>query len=284
MPLDASTRLYGVFGNPVRHSLSPLIHNEAFRRAGLNAAYLAFEIEPHSLPLAFEAARALGLGGFNLTLPFKEEAAGLVDEIPEDVDRALGAVNTVVQRDGQLYGYNTDVPGLLTALAEELSFDPRAKKVVVAGAGGAARSAAFALARAGARRIWIHNRTRERAEGLAEYLGGYFPDTEIETLDGPAGLDGETPDLIVNATSCGLNPTDGLPFDAGLVAVSRAAYDLVYAPRPTPLLAEADRLGLPCAGGLGMLAAQAAAAFELWTGRGEGVRQQMLETLKQCRS
>ncbi len=277
---DASTQLYGVLGNPVRHSLSPLIHNAAFRKTGLNASYMAFQVEEGTLPLAFEAIRALGLRGVNVTIPFKEEAESLVDEIPEDLDRAIGAINTVVNRDGILYGHNTDVRGFLTAAAEELGFHPSGKTVLVLGAGGAARAVAFAVASAGAARVLILNRTRERGEGLMDYAAGFFPETEFDSPYTPLAAAAEKPHLIVNATSLGLRETDEPSFDANLLTPATSVFDLIYNPAETPLLREAKKRGLKAANGLGMLAAQAAAAFELWTGVKDGVRETMLEELR----
>ena len=116
MPINSRTHLYGVLGDPVGHSLSPVIHNAAFAHSHLNAVYLAFHVQPGALGLAFEGMRSLGIRGVNLTIPFKEEAMDFIDEVPEDVDRAVGALNTVVNKNGQLIGYNTDGPGFLKAL------------------------------------------------------------------------------------------------------------------------------------------------------------------------
>lgn len=280
---NASTRLYGIFGSPVRHSLSPTLHNALFQKLGMNAVYMAFEVQRDSLGLALEAVRSLDMGGVNLTIPLKEEALNHVDEIPEDVDRCAGALNTIVNRGGQLHGYNTDGPGLLAALAEELQWRPAGKSVLILGAGGAARGAAFALAHAGAERIWIANRTEERAQGLAEHLEGFFPETEIDAVADASVLGAEKIDLLVNATSCGMRAEDPPPADPAAFRKLAAVYDLIYNCGETSLLRSAKKLGLPQANGLGMLAAQAALAFGLWTGRTEGVREQMLEVLRACK-
>ncbi len=281
VPIDAATQIYGIFGSPVRHSLSPLIHNSQFKRLKMNAAYLAFEVSPFSLGLAFEAIRSLGICGVNLTIPHKEGAINFIDEIPEDVDRCVGALNTVVNRDGKLYGYNTDVPGFLISLKEDLSFNPEAKTALVLGAGGAARGVVSALARARAERIFVHNRTPERSEGLRDTLGGFFPETELETVADAGALKGERIDLIVNATSLGMKQGDALPFDLKTLSKETRVYDLVYSTHLTPFLEGAKKLGLSYADGTGMLAAQAALSFELWTGQKKGVRESMLEDLKQ---
>ncbi len=282
MPIDAATQVYGIFGSPVRHSLSPLIHNSQFKRLQMNAVYLAFEVPPFSLRLAFEAIRSLGIRGVNLTIPHKEDALNFIDEIPEDVDRCVGALNTIVNRDGQLYGYNTDVPGFLVALKKDLAFNPEGKSALVLGAGGAARGVVSALARARAERIFVHNRTPRRAEGLRDTLGVFFPETELETAATLGALKGEKIDLVVNATSLGMKERDALPFDLKTLSKETRVYDLVYSTRHSPFLEEAKKLGFPYANGTGMLAAQAALSFELWTGQKEGVRESMLETLKQC--
>ena len=280
--IDAHTALYGIFGNPVRHSFSPLIHNALFDRFNINAAYLAFEVERHSLGLAFEAMRAMGMRGVNITIPFKEEAVNFIDEMPEDMDRCVNALNTVVNRDGQLYGYNTDVSGFLIGLKEDLKFNPEAKKAFVLGAGGGARAVVFALARAHADEIMIYNRSTERAEGLCDYVSKYFPETAIDVIEDPGLADGRKPDLIVNATSLGMKEKDAAVFDLKLLTHKTSVYDLVYSPSETPFLKQAKKLGLLHANGLGMLAAQAALSFELWTGEKEGVRETMLEALKKC--
>lgn len=281
MKIDSRTRVFGIFGNPVDHSLSPVLHNAVFKKLGMDCTYLAFKIEPDSLGLAFEGMRSLGFGGVNVTIPFKEDALNFVDEIPEDLDRLIGAVNTVVPKDGDLLGYNTDGPGFLSALSQELSFKPSGKDILVLGAGGAARAVLFALARAGADRIFIHNRTHERANGLAEYAAQYFPETEIEALSSFDDLSAKRLDLVVNTTPCGMKTNTELPLDWGLLEKEpAAAYDLVYAPKETPWLKSAKKLGIPCANGLGMLVEQAALSFELWTGKKEGVREAMREALK----
>jgi shikimate dehydrogenase len=276
----SATKLYGILGHPVRHSLSPVLHNALFRKLGINAVYLAFDVAPDSLALAFEGLRALGVSGVNVTIPFKEEAVRYLDEIPEDVDRGMGAVNTVVNRDGRLYGYNTDAPGLILALREDLGFAAGGKRVLVLGAGGAARGAVFALAHQGAEAVYIRNRTGERAEGLAEYAAGHFPDTELRTLADDE-LKKTSIDLVVNATSLGMKPGDASPFDLKTLPRPAAVYDLVYS-SDTALLREARSLGFKSANGLGMLAAQAAISFQLWTGKTEGVRETMIEALRKC--
>lgn len=281
MPIDAKTHLYGIFGNPVGHSLSPLIHNAAFRHFGINAVYTGFPIEPDYLGIAFEGMRALGIRGVNVTIPFKEEALDFVDEVPEDIDRCIGAVNTVVNHNGRLTAYNTDGPGFLQALDDDLGFKPEGKSILLLGAGGAARGAAFALARSRAEKVWIYNRSQDRAEGLVSHAAGFFLETEFEAAHQVHQLKGEKIDLVVNATSAGMGKNEDVPFDLRLLEAKTSVYDLVYSPADTPFLKAARSLGLPCAGGLGMLVNQAAISFRIWTGKTDGVREVMRAALRE---
>ena len=282
--VNAKTDVYGIIGNPVGHSLSPLIHNTLFREMDINAVYVAFQVNGQSLSLAFEGLRALGVRGVNITVPHKEAAVHLVDEIPEDIDRGIGAINTVVNQNGKLLGYNTDARGFLVALNEDLSFRPEGRTALVLGAGGAGRSVVFALARTGAERILLYDALPGRAAGLKKYLKGFFLETDIESPEGLASVFSERIDLVVNATPVGMNASDLPPVDLNrLLSKPQGVYDLVYSPAETPLLRVAKQLGLPCSNGLGMLAAQAALSFELWTGKKQGVRERMLEALKTCR-
>ncbi len=281
--MNSETKLYGIFGHPVTHSLSPQMHNAAFKHFGLNAQYLAFEIQKEGLGLAFEAIRSLKMGGVNITVPFKEEAIGYVDEIPEDIDRAMDAINTVVNRDGRLYGYNTDMLGFLWALKNDLNFLPAGKKIFLCGAGGSARAVTFALGSGEAEKVWIYNRTLERALGLADVAAARFPETEFEAVSDLGFLKSEKMDCVVNATASGMKSEDALPVDLKQFKGKPVVYDLIYSPAETPFLKSAAALGFSCANGLGMLAAQGALSFGLWTGVKVGVLEQMLETLKKCR-
>lgn len=282
LSINAKTDLYGIIGDPARHSLSPAMHNRAFQALGLNAVYLAFEVKRELLRFAFEAMRSLGIQGLNITIPHKEEALDFIDEVPEDLDRCVGAVNTVVNRNGRLFGYNTDSLGFLQALKEEFKMSPEDKTVVLLGAGGAARGVAFALAHARVGKLWICNRTLGRAKGLAEHLSKFFPDTEIQTPENLNELRKSKIDLVVNATSCGLKKEDPIPLDLKILTSRPRVYDLIYTSRSTPFLKSAESLGLANANGLGMLSAQAALSFALWIGKKEGVREVMREALDAC--
>jgi shikimate dehydrogenase len=244
-----------VIGSPVRHSLSPAIHNAAFAAADLDWRFVALEVAPGDAARAFDGMRALGLAGLSVTTPHKDAAAALVDERSDDAD-ALGAVNCVVPRpDGRLRGENTDGAGFVAAL-REAGVDPGGLRVRVLGAGGAARSVVLALARAGAAEVGIVNRTAEKAERAAALAGtaGHVTD---RWDDG---------DLVVNATSVGMGGTGAVPLDVTRLRRAHVVAELVVHPVETPLLRAARDAGCTVVDGVGMLVHQAAAAFEAWTG------------------
>lgn len=254
-----TTRLAAVIGDPVRHSLSPAIHNAAFRALELDWVFLAFEVPDGGAERALAAVRSLGIAGLSVTMPHKTAVAAAVDRLSPDA-AALGAVNCVVRRGDELLGENTDGPGFLAALAADTGFEPAGRRCAVVGAGGAARAVVLALARAGAGEVRVVNRTAERAEAAAALAGDVG---RVGTERDLAGAD-----LIVQATSVGMGDrADALAFDPGLLHEGQVLVELVYQPAETALLAAARARGLTAANGLGMLVHQAAIAFELWTGR-----------------
>jgi shikimate dehydrogenase len=203
----------------------------------------------------------------NVTIPHKTAVVPFLDGLDESAESA-GAVNTISNEDGRLVGYNTDGDGLVKSLAEEFAFTPENSTVVIIGAGGAARGAVAAICRAGARRITIANRGRDRAAALVTAMGGRYPKTVLAVADYGGQL---TPilqeaDLVVNSTSLGMNGEVIAGLDLKALNRDAVVYDMVYAPPDTPLLQEAQRLGLRHANGLGMLAAQGELGFRLWTG------------------
>ncbi|MEY2589182.1 MAG: shikimate dehydrogenase [Acidimicrobiaceae bacterium] len=254
--ITARTAVAGVIGSPVSHSLSPAIHNAAFAAVGLDWSFHAFEVAPGDAARALDGVRALGLRGLSVTMPHKEDVAGLVDTCSDDA-AALGAVNCIVPRDGLLIGENTDGPGFIDALRDEASFDPAGRRCVVIGAGGAARAVVLALARAGASEVAVANRTSSRGSVAAALAGAVG---RVVDLDAVAGAD-----LIVNATPIGM-VDDGLPLDPQRIGRGQLVADLIYHPAVTPLLAAASEQGALALNGLGMLVHQAARAFRCWTG------------------
>jgi shikimate dehydrogenase len=245
-----------VLGHPVGHSLSPAMHNAAFAALGRPAAYHAFDVPPERLADALRGLAALGFLGANLTVPHKERAVPLMDEL-DPAAAALGAVNTVAVRDGRLVGSNTDGAAFLRALLEEVGWRPAGRSAVVIGAGGAARAVVAAL-RAGGASVAVLNRTPERARALSASGGGL--------ASAGAFLPGA--DLLVNCTTLGMHPhVDAAPpVDLGLLPAGALVADIVYNPRQTRLLREARARGLRVVGGLGMLAWQGALAWRPWFG------------------
>jgi shikimate dehydrogenase len=259
---SGKTRLAGVMGWPVEHSLSPRVHGFWLEHHRIDGVYVPLAVAPQDLETALTALPALGFRGVNLTLPHKERALGLCDVVDE-LARRIGAVNTIVVREGKLIGSNSDAVGFLENLkAGAPDWRPDAASAVVLGAGGAARAVVAALVDAGAPEVRIVNRTRERAEALAASLGGAISVHGWEQRHAALANAG----LLVNTTSLGMAgqpplelELDGLPADA-------VVSDLVYAPLMTPLLAAARARGNPLVDGLGMLLHQARPGFEAWFG------------------
>jgi shikimate dehydrogenase len=266
MFIAGSTRIVGIFGDPVAHSLSPLMQNAALQAAGIDAVYVPFHVTPAQLRDAVQAIRPLGILGVNLTIPHKEQACSLVDEL-DPAAALIGAVNTIVQRDGCLIGCNTDGLGLLRALREDLGLTLPGKRVLIMGAGGAARAAVAALAQAGAAWIGVVNRTHHRAVELLAALQPKLKGTAFAAVPLTAGVPklAEGPvDLLVNSTSVGLQgEVFALPLERCVLA-GGAVYDMTYGRGPTPLISLARASGLVAADGLGMLAGQGEEAFRLW--------------------
>jgi shikimate dehydrogenase len=258
------TRFAGIIGHPVAHSLSPAFQSAAFRHCGLDVRYELWDTPAKALPGRVAQLRDPDCLGANVTVPHKEAVIPLLDDLGGQSAR-VGAVNTIVNRDGRLFGFNTDGPGFIDALRSEAHFDPAGHSVALLGAGGAARGIAFALAEARASRIAIVNRTIERAKRLATDVAA--TGAEAVPLTGQAGLSAY--DCVVNCTSLGMagGPGPGdLPCDIASLRPGALVVDIVYIPEDTPFLRAARAAGHPALGGLPMLIYQGARAFELWTG------------------
>jgi shikimate dehydrogenase len=267
--ITGTTKLLGVMGNPVAHSLSPLMHNAALASLNLDYCYLPLEIRPELLSQAVVGLKALGCQGFNVTIPYKEQIVASLDEV-DDEALIIGAVNTVVNREGKLVGYNTDGRGFLRSLAEEWDLGLRGEQVVVLGAGGAARAIVAGLASAGASKITIANRNVERGLLLKADLEQHYP-CKIAVVDLSEGkLDKELAAslLVVQTTPVGMYPHAG---DTPIIEPSRLwkdsyVYDIIFNPPETRFLLGAREQGCRTANGLGMLLHQGALSFEYWTG------------------
>ncbi len=256
--------LAGILGHPVGHSLSPIFQNAAFKECGLDVRYELWDTPPEALAGRVVSLRDPKYLGANVTIPHKVAVFPLLDELGGQAARA-GAVNTIVNRGGRLYGFNTDGPGFVAALKNESSFDPAGKSILLVGAGGAARGIAFALAEARAAHISIVNRSPERALKLAADVA--VTGAEVRAAAGEPDL--SRYDCIVNCTSLGMRggPAPGeLPCAIGAARPGALAVDIVYTPAQTPFLTAAAAAGLKTLGGLPMLIYQGALAFELWTG------------------
>jgi shikimate dehydrogenase len=252
--INGHTKIFGILGHPVTHSLSPAMHNAAFRHLGINAIYVAFLVT--DLPQTVAGLRGLAIGGVSVTIPFKEEIIPLLDALDPQAAK-IGAVNTVVNRDGRLTGYNTDWLGAVTALKAKISL--KGRHVLILGAGGASRAIAFGIINEGGR-VTLTDLDQRRAAALVQDLGA-----EAIPLD---ALDRCPATLLVNATPVGMVPDiDGIPLDPELLPRFQVVMDIVYQPLTTRLLREAQARGAATIDGLQMLIHQATAQFELFTGR-----------------
>ncbi len=268
--ITGRTRLCGILGYPLDHTLSPPMHNAAFAALGLDWVYVPWPVAPDRLGEALQGLRALAnFAGANVTVPHKEAILPHLDALSDEA-RAVGAVNTIVREGDRFIGHTTDGAGLLGALAEAVGFRPQGARIVILGAGGAGRAAAFALGRAGAREVTILNRSLGRAQALAADLARALPGVPVMAfplLDRPPGQILGSADLVINATSVGMRPGEPCPLDIAPCQPPTVAYDMIYNPAETVFLREARARGLRTANGLGMLVHQGAAAFALWTGR-----------------
>ncbi|MCZ7662007.1 MAG: shikimate dehydrogenase [Thermoleophilia bacterium] len=265
--LTSCTRLVAILGHPVRHSRSPALHNAAFAAQGLDMVYLAFDVPGEQLTAAVAGLKALGVVGANITVPHKETVVPLLDTLDSTAQK-VGAVNTVVYRDGALVGYNTDVYGFLMALQRGWGRGPRDATCLVLGAGGAARAVVAGLLAENAAQVLVYNRTLARARDLctAAAAWGTTPCRVVTDNDLPALAD--RVDLIVNCTAIGLE--EGVkvsPVPVDILRGHHMVLDLVYGREPTTLLQAARQRGCTVMDGLEMLVQQAARAFEIWTDR-----------------
>ncbi len=254
--VSGQTRLAGVIGWPVRHSLSPVIHNAAFAATGLDWIYVALPVRSGTARAAVIGMDALGLEGLSVTMPHKAAVAASLEHLTADAV-ALGAVNCVFRDGDRIVGDNTDGGGFVDSLGDD-GIDPSGMRCVVVGAGGAARAVVRSLAAAGAAEVAVHARRAEPAAAAAELAGS------IGVVGSEAHL--ASADLIVNATPVGMGADDALAFDPDRCRQEAVVADLVYHPAVTPLLRQADARGLRTVGGIGMLVHQAARAFTRWTG------------------
>ena len=258
MQINGKTRITGLFGYPVEHTLSPAMHNAAFEAMGLDYCYVPFLVHPEYLEDAVRAIRALNLSGVNVTVPHKEKVLLFLDEIHEEAS-FIGAVNTIVNSDGKLTGYNTDGRGFIQALLES-GISIEAKNIVIIGAGGASRAISYYLSQK-TQTLSLYDIDKEKLEKLVQDLKKIR--NNVSRLDDISNI--ERFQIIINATPLGLKEKDPLPFNVSLLKKEQAVCDLIY--KQTRLLEEASKKGCITINGLGMLLWQGVFAFELWTGK-----------------
>jgi shikimate dehydrogenase len=284
--VTGKTRICGLIGDPVDHTMSPAMHNAAYRQMGLDYVYVPFRVKPENLGKAIDGMRAFNIRGLNVTIPHKVAVIPFLDKL-DPLAEKIGAVNTIVNDNGVLTGYNTDAAGFLRALLER-GIEPRGKKALVLGAGGASRAVSLMLADSGTERLIILNRAEEL--DWAYELAGSI--SQLYNMDAKAGeLNRESLEsvmeridisILVNATSVGMTPDDDkTPVDADLLKPGMAVFDVVYNPLKTRLLGDAEAAGAETISGIEMLVWQGVLAFEKFTGqeappdlmRNEAIRQ-----------
>ena len=267
MNIDGSTKIVGVYGSPIAHTASPAMHNAAFDALGLNWVYLAFHVEPRSLGAALAGARDMGFVGVNLTVPHKVLALEMVDEV-DDGARRLGAVNTIVFHPNHTVGFNTDGYGITHGLMEDFNLSVTGKRVLVLGAGGAGRAIAVQCGINGAKKVRVANRTIDKIKPIARELASLKVAFDSLSID-PEHVCGALADtdVVINATSVGLQAGDSLGLKPSSFKKRHYVYDTIYRPAETELLRVALEAGASVANGLSMLLHQGVRAFELWTGQ-----------------
>ena len=258
--INGGTKLYALLGSPVNHSLSPVIHNCAFRLLNINAVYLAFDVK--DLKEAVNGLKTLNVQGFNVTVPYKESIVPLLDDISDEA-KTIGSVNTVINQNGRWIGYNTDASGFSKTMEPYRSVI-QDQSVLILGSGGSARAVMYALLKDyNAKEIFVYNRTRDRALKLIEAFNAIQSEVPLRFVPDPAIRDDTR--LLINTTSVGLTARESL-IPAGSFRQDMLAYDLIYEPSETRFLQDARFAGATGINGLDMLIEQAAAAFTLWTG------------------
>jgi shikimate dehydrogenase len=264
---DYRAELVGVFGHPVAENPTVVMHEAAFAEYGMNWRYLTIEVLPEDLAAAMVGLRAMNMRGINLTIPHKVAVLKHLDRLSEAAE-LMGAVNTVINHRGELFGENTDGKGFMRALIDDAGVDPNGSNVVVFGAGGAGRAITVELALAGANEIAVVNRSPERGRVLVDLLNETTPaSATYAAWEGPFRIPGDV-DVVINATSIGLFPdVDARPdLDYSTLTSTMTVCDVIHSPG-TPFLSEARRRGCATLDGVGMLVYQGAIGFKLWTGR-----------------
>ncbi|WP_017755861.1 shikimate dehydrogenase [Calidifontibacillus oryziterrae] len=258
-------KLFGLIGHPVGHSMSPFMHNDQFANLGIDGHYHAFDVHPKDLEAAIQGIRVLGISGFNITIPHKVNVIQYLDEVDEEA-KQIGAVNTVVNKNGKLIGYNTDGKGFVVSLMQLAGDSVLHKKMLLVGAGGAARGIYITLARLGVQHIDIANRTVEKANELIASCSFPITSNALSIIEAEKNLFNY--EIIINTTSVGMSPQTGMiPIDLKNMKAGTILSDIIYNPIETKWLKLGRSLGGVVQNGVGMFVGQGALAFELWTGQ-----------------
>jgi shikimate dehydrogenase len=257
-------KLFAVIGDPIAHSMSPDIHNDAFTRLGMEAHYQAFQIKSDQLEATLDAFKLLNVEGFNVTIPHKTKVLPLLDRI-DPLAKAIGAVNTVKRENGSWIGYNTDGLGFLQSLKEANAGELKNKQVLIIGAGGAARAIYFTLAQQGIKKIDLTNRSITKAEQLKKDCPFKVETKSLSLVKAESLL--ARYDIVIQCTSIGMAPNIiDSPIQVSLMKKDCLAMDIVYNPLKTMFLQKVEKQGAQIQNGVGMFIHQAAIAFEIWTG------------------
>jgi len=262
--------MVGLIGDPVSHSVSPEMHNAAFEKLKLDYCYIPIQVDTKDLKKALDGIRAENFAGINVTIPHKEAVIPLLDEVTK-LPRLIGAVNTIKNENGKLIGYNTDGAGFIESLKEDAKVNPKGKKVVLIGAGGAAKAVAIMLAEAGTKSLAVTDIIAEKAENLAEYVKSHFSIDAVAASEESKELKGaiKNCDILINATPVGMHPNvKGCPISDDIeIPKGILVCDLIYNPPETKFLKKAKESGAKTLNGIGMLVRQGALAFSIFTGK-----------------
>ncbi len=259
-------KIYGLIGYPVKHSLSPAMHNAAFHSLNINAEYRLFPLKENELKGFLAGLKKNNIFGLNVTIPYKEKVITFLDKISPEA-KLIRAVNTIKFSQNRLEGFNTDGAGFLKHLTQDLRFAPGGKNIAMLGAGGASRAVCVYLSKEKPKSIFIYDLDKSKAETLVNHLKVHFNNMEFRRVDSVEELNIEKCDLLINATGVGVKKTDACLLDRGLIHKGLLVYDLIYNPRETKLLKIAKEKRVQASNGLGMLLYQGVNAFELWTGK-----------------
>jgi len=266
MDKKSPTRIYGVLGWPAKHSLSPAMHNAAFRALKINAEYKIFEKKPQDLEGFLKSLTKENIYGLNVTVPYKETVTAFLDNISGEA-RLIGAVNTIKVSGNRLEGFNTDGEGFLKHLTEDLGFNPQGKIIAIIGAGGAARAISVYLSKNNPKAIAIYDIDKTKVSALLGHLKENFNNIEFRSADSMEELNIINSDLLINATPVGMKDSDPGLVDEKFIHKGLLVYDLIYNPKETKLLKIAKEKGARISNGLGMLLYQGALSFEHFTDR-----------------